>query len=65
VLLEDYMYVPKLWINLFPIPKAIGNKGVCLFLTKGDIEVTFDHEFSMKKEVVLGVEMIPCELLHW
>jgi hypothetical protein len=40
LILEDYKYVPDLWVNLFSITKAlskgwnIGNKGIKLFTTK-------------------------------
>jgi hypothetical protein len=68
VILEDYKYVPDLWVNLFSIPKSlgkgwnIGNKGVSLFLTKGKTTITFDREFPTQKGLVLGVEMIPRQL---
>ena len=65
IILEDYKYVPDLWVNLFSIPKSlgkgwnIGNKGVRIFLTKGDTKITFDREFATHKGLVLGVEMLP------
>jgi hypothetical protein len=65
IVLEDYKYVPELWINLFSIPKSlgkgwnIGNKGVRLYLTKGNVKITFDREFPTQKGLVLGVEMLP------
>jgi hypothetical protein len=70
IILEDYKYVPDLWVNLFSIPKAlgkgwnIGNKGVKIFLTKGEIKITFDREFPTHKGLVLGVEMLPRTLAH-
>jgi transposase InsO family protein len=65
IVLEDYKYVPDLWVNLFSIPKSlgkgwnIGNQGVRLFLTKGKTTITFDREFPTQKGLVLGVEMVP------
>jgi hypothetical protein len=50
---------------LFSIPKllgkgwSIGNKGVCLFLTKGTTTITFDQAFPTQKGLVLGIKMLP------
>jgi hypothetical protein len=41
IVLEDYKYVPDLWVNLFSLTKSmrndwnIGNKGMTLYLQKG------------------------------
>ena len=65
LVLDDYKYVPELWVNLFSITKAltkgwdIGNKGVNLFLTKDQTTLLFDRVIKTDKGMVLGVEMLP------
>ena len=65
LVLEDDKYVPELWVNLFSITKAlskgwnIGNKGINLFVCKGQVRLTFDQVFRTQKGLVLGVEMVP------
>ena len=64
VILEDYKYVPDLWVNLFSITKAlskgwnIGNKGIKLFVSKSNVTLTFDQVFRTQKGMVLGVAML-------
>jgi histone deacetylase 1/2 len=65
MILEDYKFVPELWVNLFSISKAlkrgwnIGNKGTNIFLTKGQSKIVFDKEIKTQKGLVLGIEMVP------
>jgi hypothetical protein len=48
VVLQDYKYVPDLWVNLFTLTKylkdgwSIGNKGLVLHLRTGTAEIRFD-----------------------
>ena len=64
VVLEDYKYVPDLWVNLFAITKClkndwnIGNEGLVLHLTKGASTLRFDRVIPTHKGVIIGVEMI-------
>jgi hypothetical protein len=65
LILEDYKYVPDLWVNLFSITKAlskgwnIGNKGIKLFINKGSATRKFDQVFRTQKGLVLGVKIVP------
>jgi hypothetical protein len=65
LVLEDYKYVPDLWVNLFSIRKAlskgwnIGNKGIMLSVSKNDTGLMFDQVFRTQKGMVLGAEMLP------
>jgi hypothetical protein len=49
VVLQDYKYVPDLWVNLFALMKClkngwgIGNEGFVLLLRKGTMEIWFDR----------------------
>ena len=64
VVLEDYKYVPDLWVNLFALTKClqnnwnIGNKGLTLHLWKGTSKIRFDRVIPTHKGVIIGVEMV-------
>jgi hypothetical protein len=55
LVLEDYKYVPELWVNLFSITKSllkgwnIGKKGVQLFVSKENVKLVFDQVFRTQK----------------
>jgi hypothetical protein len=55
LVLEDYKYVPEVWVNLFSITKSllkewnIGNKGIQLFVSKGNVKLVFDQVFRTQK----------------
>jgi len=63
--LLDCRYVPELWVNLFSVGKAlqkgfkIGNEGMILTLTKGNLILKFDRIFTTAKGFVVGVNLIP------
>jgi hypothetical protein len=63
VVLQDYKYVPDLWVNLFALKKClkngwgIGNEGLVLLLRKGTMEIWFDREIPTHKGVIIGAEM--------
>jgi hypothetical protein len=58
IVLTDVKYVPKLWVNLFSIGKAlsgsfkIGNKGLMIYLTNGSFKMSFDHLMPTKKLII-------------
>jgi hypothetical protein len=65
-LLTDVEFVvPGLYVNLFSIGKGlqngfnIGNKGLHLFLTKGNTAILFDTMMKTNKDFILGVNMMP------
>ncbi len=67
LVLEDYKFVPGLWVNLFSITKAldkgwnIGNNKANIYLQKGTTTLRFDRVIPTHKGFVVGVEMIPRE----
>jgi hypothetical protein len=62
---NNVKYIPELMVNLLSIPVAlnngfqIGNKGIHLYLTKGDFKLEFDRIFQTGKGFVCGTELIP------
>ena len=64
IVLEDYKYVPDLWVNLFAVTKClrngwnISNDGVTLYLRKGNMEVKFDKAIKTHKGLIIGVDMM-------
>jgi hypothetical protein len=62
IVLKDFKYVPELWVNLFPIGKAlqnnfnIGNKGIKISLVKGKAKIVFDWIMPTSKGFVVGIE---------
>ena len=72
IVLKDVLYVPKLWVNLFSLTKAINNTSVDLGKTKSNLiklmprdnkPIVFDQviETGNKKGRLLGVDIIPHE----
>ena len=65
IVLEDYKYVPDLWVNLFAVTKClrngwkISNDGITLYLRKGQSEVKFDKAIKTHKGLIIGVDMVP------
>jgi hypothetical protein len=65
ILLTEVKYVPELWVNLFSIGKAlqngfnIGNKGIHIFLRKGNTKIVFDRIMPTSKGFVVGFGMMP------
>jgi hypothetical protein len=65
IILTEVKYVPELWVNLFSIGKAlqngfdIGNKGIKIFLVKGNTRIVFDRIMPTSKGFVVGIEMLP------
>ena len=63
IVLEDYKYVPDLWVNLFAVTKClrngwkISNDGIKLYLRKGQSEVKFDKAIKTHKGLIIGVNM--------
>jgi hypothetical protein len=64
IVLTDVESISELWVNLFFIGKAlqngfdIGNKGIQIFLVKGNTKYVFDCIMSMSKGFVVGVETV-------
>ena len=64
IVLEDYKYVPDLWVNLFAVTKSlrngwkISNDGVTLYLRKGESEVKFDKAIKTHKGLIIGADMM-------
>ena len=64
IVLEDYKYVPDLWVNLFAVTKClrngwkISNDGVTLYLRKGQSEVKFDKAIKTHKGLIIGADMM-------
>jgi len=65
--LDDYKFVPELWINLFSITKALknnwnlGNEGQRMVLSKGRKTIEFDRDFATKGGHLQGVTIQPRE----
>lgn len=65
VVLDECKFVPGLWINLFSITKALGNKwnisnkGQCLILSKNNVSIEFDRIMKTDNGAVVGVLMKP------
>jgi hypothetical protein len=65
IVMEDYKYIPDLWVNLFALTKClrngwkICNDGVMLYLRKGQSEVKFDKTIETYKGLIIGVDMVP------
>jgi hypothetical protein len=65
IVMEDYKYIPDLWVNLFALTKClrngwkISNDGVMLYLRKGQSEVKFDKTIKTHKGLIIGVDMVP------
>jgi hypothetical protein len=63
VTLYEVKYVPKLWMNLFSLNKALkngytlSNKGLSIFLSKGPSSVTFDRVIRTKNGFVSGIKL--------
>jgi len=62
--LEDYKYVPGLYMNLFSITKALANgwaissRGTTMAMTKGDRTMTFDQKIKTPRGQLHGVKII-------
>jgi hypothetical protein len=63
VTLKEVKYVPKLWVNLFIIIKALkngfnlSNKGLMTSLKKGSVSVTFDRVIKTVNGSIYGIKM--------
>jgi hypothetical protein len=66
IVLQDFLYIPKLMLNLFSLTKAIENTGVSLSskgqiisLTVGTTEIYFDKIYKHGSGCLLGIEIHP------
>jgi len=65
--LDDYKFVPDLWVNLFSITKAlrnkwnIGNEEEVIVLEKNGKKIKFDHEIVTTRGHIQGIEILPRE----
>jgi hypothetical protein len=65
IILDECKYVPGLWINLFSITKAVGNKwnlsnkGQSIVLSKNKTTLMFDRLMQTDNGAVVGVIMKP------
>jgi hypothetical protein len=66
VTLYEVKYVPKLWMHLFSLNKALkngytlSNKGLSICLSKGPSLVTFDRLFRTSNGFVSGIKLFIC-----
>ena len=65
IVLDRYKCVKGLWVNLFSLTAALasgwslGNKGKILTLTKGRVNIQFDHLIDSGEGYVCGLDIIP------
>ena len=63
----DVKHVPKLWVNLFSLTKAmegsrkIGNDGLVITMSKGGRTIRFDKIFQTKAGYVGAVDICPVQ----
>jgi hypothetical protein len=70
IILDDVLYIPDLWVNLFSVTKLLtspnvelGNKGqlIQLHFKEQNYTLTFDKVFTAGQGHLLGVEISPSE----
>jgi hypothetical protein len=68
VTLKEVKYVPKLWVNLLSINKALkngfdlSNKGLMISLKRNSVSVTFHRVIKKVNESISGIKMTIYEL---